>query len=167
MKASLIITILFITLIIDNVISVEDLPDFMLIDVNINNNIYNNPSFPYEHEQFIQTFLNINNNIHKTIRDLSLYSNNELFTNETQQQYQYQRNMANLDPIQICDSYNNATKGILTCECDLYEFVSIEINCTYDNIKCVNNNTFCYDGYISTIISSWTMSRLEECVGIF
>lgn len=63
------------------------------------------------------------------------------------------RMLGTLNPDSVCEGYNNATKGLLTCECQNYNGTkAVLINCTYDGDQCNEDQSFCYNGYITTIV---------------
>jgi hypothetical protein len=64
-----------------------------------------------------------------------------------------QRNLQGAqDPDTICEQYQSASKGLLTCNCSQYEATDVAIDCQYTNEICSTNMTTCVTQNVSIII---------------
>lgn len=70
-------------------------------------------------------------------------------------------------PEEVCESYNNATAGILTCTCSRFGTKDTQVDCAYNVPQCNSDNTTCYVGSISQILNIALQSRVVTTCTIF
>lgn len=111
------------------------LPEFMQHQYNDEYEVTPSISnIPYN--GMLEKFLNMNNKAHRTL------------------QYIDPNEVTPLDPQTVCEGYNNATNVTWKCECERYDKVAVLVNCTYLEPQCTDDETFCYVGYIETVIEA-------------
>jgi hypothetical protein len=113
--------------------SINTVPGFMIVnDWNVQVQDYDGTT---QHDGILNDMMDFNNQIHRILS---------------------RRELSELNPVAVCESYNNATKGMLECECQQYTTEAVLVKCSYIAPQCNLNATFCFDGYIETMMEAGT-----------